>query len=154
MQSILVSPAGSRAGLLNVVGELILVKLSGDDTAGQNALLHVTVPPLSGPPLHRHSREDEWFYVLAGDLTVEVNGERSVLHPHDSVFLPRGSAHTFQNFTSTNVVMLVLATPAGFDRFCIEVHALQQDVSGPPDFARITQLMNEYGMEVLGPPLA
>lgn len=154
MDPILVPPTGSRTGLLNVAGEHILVKLAGEDTEGRNAMLHVTVPPMSGPPLHRHNREDEWFYILNGELTVELDGERYVLHSHDSVFLPRGSAHTFQNFTGDNVAMLVLATPAGFDRFCIEVHAVCDGVAGPPDFARIGQIMNEYGMEILGPPLA
>ena len=54
---------GRTASPLNIVGEETLVKVSPEDSGGQLAFFHLTVPPMSGPPLHRHSREDELFYV-------------------------------------------------------------------------------------------
>ena len=63
---------------LDVLGEPCLVKLAGADTGNAVAVLHLTVPKLFGPPLHRHSREDEWFYVLDGEITLEVDGQRFI----------------------------------------------------------------------------
>lgn len=56
---------------LQVFDTPVLVKLAGADTEDRAATFHITVPPLSGPPLHRHSREDEWFYVLEGEIAIE-----------------------------------------------------------------------------------
>jgi inner membrane protein len=52
---------------LNVVGEPTLVKVSAADSNGALAMFHLTAPPLTGPPLHVHTREDETFYVLDGE---------------------------------------------------------------------------------------
>src|SRR5713226_7737723 len=83
---------------LDVLGEPGLVKLAGADTDNAVAIVHLTVPKLAGPPLHRHSREDEWFYLLDGELTLEVDGERFTGGAGTSAFAPRGTAHAFQNF--------------------------------------------------------
>lgn len=149
-----VSPAAGRTPApLNVLGTPVLVKLLSTDTSGHASMFHVTAPPLSGPPLHRHQNEDEWFYVLAGHITAEVDGQRIELGPHDSAFLPRGTAHTYQNFTDQTASMLVMTTPGGFDRFFTECSAMNEG-AGAPDLARVGQLMNQHGMELLGPPLA
>jgi len=83
---------------LDILGEQTLVKLTNADTVGAVAVFHQTIPPLAGPPLHRHANEDEWFYVLEGQITVEVDGERSVLQGGGSAFAPRGTVHAFKNF--------------------------------------------------------
>jgi quercetin dioxygenase-like cupin family protein len=138
---------------LDVLGEPGLVKLSGGDTGNAVAVLHFTVPKLSGPPLHRHSREDEWFYVLDGELTFEVDGQRFTAGPGASAFAPRGAAHTYQNFRDEPAHILVTETPAGLERFFEEVSAYNKGLS-QPDFARVEQLMQSYGLELLGPPLS
>jgi hypothetical protein len=55
----------ARQGLtpepLDILGAEVLVKLTNTDTNGAAAIFHLTAPPMSGPPVHRHSREDEWF---------------------------------------------------------------------------------------------
>lgn len=145
--------AGRTPAPLNVLGTPVLVKLLSADTGGHASMFHITAPPLSGPPLHRHEREDEWFYVLEGRITAEVDGQRIELAPGDSAFLPRGSAHTYQNFTEVNARMLVMTTPGGFDRFFTECSAMSQGVA-EPDLAAVARLMNQHGMELLGPPLA
>jgi len=88
-----------------------VVKLADADTHGAVAFFQEIVPSLSGPPLHRHSYEDEWFYVLTGEITIEVHGELSVLSPGNSAFAPRGTAHTIQNFDDSPAEMLVMTTP-------------------------------------------
>jgi quercetin dioxygenase-like cupin family protein len=138
---------------LDVLGAPGLVKLAGADTGNAVAVVHLTVPKLAGPPLHRHSREDEWFYVLDGELTWEVDGQRFTGGAGTSAFAPRGTAHAFQNFREEAAHILVMVTPAGLDQFCEDVTAQNKGLS-QPDFARVEQLMQSYGMELLGPPLS
>jgi quercetin dioxygenase-like cupin family protein len=137
---------------LDVLGEPCLVKLEGGDTGNAVAVVHLTVPRLSGPPLHRHSREDEWFYVLDGEITVEVDGQCYIASAGSSAFAPRGTAHAFQNFREEAAHLLVMVTPAGVDKFFEEVTELNKGLS-QPDIPRVQQLMESYGMELLGPPL-
>jgi mannose-6-phosphate isomerase-like protein (cupin superfamily) len=137
---------------LNILGTEVLVKLADTDTHGAAAIFHQIVPPLSGPPLHRHSYEDEWFYVLNGEITIEVDGERSVLSAGSSAFVPRGTAHTFQNFHNSPAEMLAIATPGRFNLFSQEIASLNAGRS-LPDMEGTERLMNDYGIDLLGPPL-
>ena len=138
---------------LDILGQLTLVKLASTDTDGAAAVFHLTAPPMSGPPLHRHSREDEWLYILEGEITFEVDGKRFVLRDGGSAFAPRGTAHAYQNFTNATAKLLVMTTPGGFHEFFEALSAANKGLS-VPDFARSEQIMNEYGIEMLGPPLS
>jgi quercetin dioxygenase-like cupin family protein len=138
---------------LDVLGEPGLVKLAGADTDDAVAVVHLTVPKLAGPPLHRHWREDEWFYVLDGQITWEVDGQRHNGGAGSSAFVPRGTAHAFQNFHDETAHILVMVTPAGLERFFEDVTIMNKDLA-QPDFERVGQLMQSYGMELLGPPLS
>src|SRR5215470_7029487 len=92
-----VAPGSGRSPKpLNFLGHDVCVKLANADTNGALALFEHPVPPMGGPPLHRHSREDEWFYVLDGEITLQVDGERMVLPAGGSALAPRGTAHSFQ----------------------------------------------------------
>jgi quercetin dioxygenase-like cupin family protein len=134
---------------LNILGSDVLVKLANADTNGTVAVFQHPVPPMGGPPLHRHSREDEWFYVLDGEITVEVDGERMVLPAGGSAFAPRSTVHAFQNFGTTQARILVMVTPGGFHQFFEKLSALSSQ-----DPARLDQIAKEYGIEILGPPLS
>jgi hypothetical protein len=98
------------------------------------------------------SREDEWFYVLEGQITTEISGHRIILDAGGSAFASRGTAHTFQNFDNSTAQMLVMVTPGGFHRFFEELSSLNKELP-TPDLVRTEQLMNQYGIELLGPPL-
>jgi uncharacterized cupin superfamily protein len=150
---VLADREGRTPDPLDILGEEVLVKLTSADTNGAAAVFHLDVPPMSGPPLHRHSREDEWFYVLDGEITAEIDGCRTVLHAGGSAFAPRGTAHTFQNFGSAAARILVMVTPGtSFQQFFEEVSSLNRGLPAP-DLVRTEQLMNHYGLELLGPPL-
>jgi len=138
---------------LDILGQEVLVKLTSTDTNGSAAILHQRVSPMSGPPLHRRSREDEWFYVLDGEITVEIDGERTVVCGGGSAFAPRGTAHAFQNFGHASAHILVMALPGRFNQFFEELCSLNRGLSAH-DLVRTEQLMNRYGIELLGPPLA
>jgi quercetin dioxygenase-like cupin family protein len=154
MKALMLGPQDYRLGQpLDVLGQPCLVKLAGADTENAVAVVHLTVPKLSGPPLHRHSREDEWFYVLDGELTCVVDEQRFTLGTGASAFAPRGTVHTFQNFQSETAHTLVMVTPAGIDQFFLDL-TVQNKGLNQPDFARVEQLMQSYGIELLGPPLS
>ena len=144
---------GRTSEPLDILGQECMVKLANADTHGAAAIFHLDAPPMSGPPLHRHSREDEWFYVLDGQVTMEVDGRRSVLSTGGSAFVPRGTAHAFQNFGPAGARLLVMVTPGGFDQFFGALSALNKPLPAP-DFIRTEQIMKEYGLELLGPPLS
>jgi Uncharacterized conserved protein, contains double-stranded beta-helix domain len=154
LRTLVLGPQDYRLGTaLNVLGEPGLVKLAGSDTGNAVSVIHLTVPKLSGPPLHRHSREDEWFYVVDGELTWEIDGQRFAGSAGASAFAPRGTVHAFQNFHDQTAHILVMVTPAGLDQFFKGVTELNRG-QAEPDFARVAQLMQSYGMELVGPPLS
>src|SRR5688500_19633671 len=84
-----------------VVGDLYTILASGEDTGGAYALIHAVVPPGGGPPPHTHSREDEAFYVLEGELAFHADGREFAATPGAWVTLARGSLHSFRNTGTT-----------------------------------------------------
>ena len=138
---------------LNILGAEMLAKLMSEDTDGAVAIFQQNVPPMAGPPLDRHSREDEWFYVLDGQITVQIDGQQIILRKGGSAFAPRGTAHTYQNFGSAPTGTLVLFTPGGFQRFFEQLTQLNPGLPAA-DLVRVQQLMHEYGVQLLGSPLS
>lgn len=144
--------AGRTDAPLNVGGEQTLVKVSATDSGGQLAFFHLTAPPMSGPVLHVHSREDELFYVLEGELVFEVDGERFPVGPGGTVYLRAGAVHRYQNFTTRIARLLIVTTPGAFSEFFVELSAATP-VGGMPDLDLVGSLAQRYGMTVLGPPM-
>ncbi|MCE2941461.1 MAG: cupin domain-containing protein [Gemmatimonadetes bacterium] len=140
------------AAPLNIVGETTHVLVAGDDSGGQFASFHLGAPPMSGPPLHVHSREDEWFYVLDGELVFELDGDRRTVRAGGSVFLRRGVTHRYQNFTDREARLLITTTPAGLDRFFEAMDAMTPP-GGLPAMDQLMALDAEFGLTTLGPPM-
>ena len=138
---------------LNIFGDLVSVLLSGADTSGGFCVMTVQTAPKSGPPLHRHNREDEFFHVLEGEYLFEVDGEHIYAGPGCSVYAPKTSVHTFQNVGSAPGRMMVIAEPAGMDEFFGEL-AEAKDSTGAPDMSAIGRAFERHGLELMGPPLA
>ena len=148
MQPVLVGPGKGRTPQpLRFPGQEILVKASCQDTNGSFAAGLVKVEPMSGPPLHVHTREDEWFYILKGEFTFQVGDESFVARPGTSVFAPRDIPHAFQNFTGEVLEAIVVVSPGEFENFFVDVNAAPLS----PD--QMSALFERYGMTVLGPPL-
>lgn len=148
-----VEAAEPRSGQFFVVfGEKIVVKLSSADTNGQFAIVEETTPSMSGPPLHQHSREDEWFYILEGEYRFQIGEQEVIARAGDSLFAPRNIPHTFQNVSSRPARFLGMAYPAGIEGFFNELARVS--TAGPPDPAELQPIFHRYGLELLGPPLA
>src|SRR4051794_29439636 len=90
-----------------VTGDRYTIKCSDRDTNGAYALMEAIVPPGNGPPPHIHSREDEAFYVLEGDLQFHADGSSFTAASGAWVTLARGSLHYFRNIGSKPARMLI-----------------------------------------------
>jgi quercetin dioxygenase-like cupin family protein len=139
------------------MGSLATVKANAATTGGAVTVIEHLSPRGSGSPLHVHHREDEWFYVIEGELTFWVGGETIAAPAGSFVFGPREIPHTFV-VSSDQARFLLVAEPAGFDAF---MRALAEPAAtltipppadGPPDMERVMSVAAEYGVEILGPP--
>ena len=106
----------------------------------------LVVPPGSNvPPPHSHPGNEELIYVLEGTLRYTVDGVTRDLEPGESMGTPRGSVHGFSNPHAKVARALVINTPdigAGYFR---DVAALAR-AGGPPDRARLLEIMRRYGL--------
>ncbi len=137
---------------LNIVGEKTLVKIAPEDCSGRYAVFHLDAPPMSGPPLHVHAREDEFFYVLDGELVFEVDGVCHTVQSGGSVGLLRGTPHRYQNFTDRTARLLIVTTPGDFAHFFVELSAITP-VGGLPTMEQHLALDSKYGITTMGPPM-
>src|SRR6186713_3068834 len=91
----LIKPTEGRT--VAVVGDVYRFLAVGADTNGKYALWEALVPPGGGPPPHVHSREEEGFYVLEGEITFQINGERVVAGAGTFANRPVGPPHSLKN---------------------------------------------------------
>jgi uncharacterized cupin superfamily protein len=134
-------------------GDLSTAKIPAAGTAGQIHLREYRCDPGVGPPLHRHSREDEIFWVLEGTLAFFVDGQRHAAQPGTCIFAPRGLAHTFRNTGTTPARIIAIATPGtNSESFTGELGDL---MSGPGELQakmpRMMEVCTRHGIEILGP---
>ena len=101
------------------VGTRMNVKAGGAQTGGAFTVIEWSAPAGFGPPLHVHGREDEAFYILDGQISVQCGAKRFTAGPGDFTFLPRGIPHTFL-VTRGPVRGLQITAPAGFEQFIAE----------------------------------
>jgi quercetin dioxygenase-like cupin family protein len=143
------------------LGSLATVKATGAQTSGRLTVVEFVNPPGFAPPLHRHTDEDEIFYVLSGSARFLCGGQELLAGTGDLVVLPSGVAHSFIVGADEPLRALQLTTPAGFEEFARAVgepalaRTLPPPLSAPPgegDLATLVALAAAHGMEILGPP--
>src|SRR3954454_14735233 len=140
-----------------LLGMLQTIKIGRDDTAGRYGLLEIVVPEGVGSPWHVHPEEDEWFYVLEGEMTFWVGDTRLSLNAGSFAFGPKAVPHTFY-VESGEAKFLVGFRPMEFEGFLREVgEAAPERVVPPPleahpDPAQLAPIAKRNGIEILGPP--
>jgi quercetin dioxygenase-like cupin family protein len=140
------STLASRETIIDLHGFGTTVKVSSRDSGGSVALVeHTLAPGRLGAPPHRHDREDETSYVLAGTLTVQLGPDTVTAGPGDIVFKPRGVYHAFWNAGRDPVRFLEVITPGGFEAYFAELAPLVP-TAGPPDLTAIAALAARYGL--------
>src|SRR5215469_3002878 len=93
------------------------VCLSGTDTGGAYCLVEVSLAPGMGVPRHIHTREDEAYFVLAGELEVTVGEKTFVLRTGDTLLAPRDIPHKLRNSGNNTNHYLLVFSPSGFEEF-------------------------------------
>lgn len=137
-----------------VVGDVYTFLATGATTNSQYALLHAVVPPGGGPPPHFHSREDEMFYVLEGEVSFFTEGQKISAGPGTCLNLPRGRQHHFKNESSQPAKMLIQVIPAGLEKMFEEVGnpVAGPSAAAPPvtheDIAKLLAVAPRYGVEI------
>jgi quercetin dioxygenase-like cupin family protein len=139
------------------LGALCTIKSSAETTGGRVAVTENLAPRGHGSPLHVHSQEDEWFYVLSGELTFWIDGLVTTATAGSFVYGPRDVPHTFM-VTSDEAHFLLVAEPAGMEDFIRTLSEPAQALSMPPASVEppaLDVLMAAaagHGIEILGPP--
>src|SRR2546423_8783257 len=109
-------PGEGKAGFLGSIGVRFMI--GGADADGRFSVVeHPMSARALAAPLHRHSREDEYSYVLEGRVGALLGDEVLIGSPGDLIFKPRGQWHTFWNTGDEPARILEIISPAGFDRF-------------------------------------
>ena len=146
------SPPQGRT--IAVVGDVYRFLATGDDTNGKYALFEALVPPGGGPPPHVHSREEEGFYLLEGEITFTINSERVVATAGMFANMPVGTPHSFKNESSKPARMLISVAPAGLEKMFMEVGVpLPQGARTAPsptkeEIEKLLAIAPSYGVEI------
>ena len=124
--------------------------IGGEETQGNFALVeHPIGPRALAAPMHTHEREDEYTYVLEGEIGVQIGEEVLVAQPGDLVFKPRGVPHAFWNAADEPARALEIISPAGFERYFAEIAPLlPPNHPGPPDEEALGVIMAKYRLDM------
>lgn len=123
-------------------------------SGGTLAVLVCEAPEASpGPPLHVHPGSDETFVVLEGSLLLHADGQTHTVPAGGSIFVPRGTPHTFATATGGAARFLTIHTPGGFEQMHRDVHAAESEAGRPFTPQEITAIAQRYDWQIAGPPL-
>ena len=125
-------------------GSAMTFKAIGEQTGQAFSFMEREVPAgATAPPPHIHEGP-EGFYVLEGELTFDVDGERTTVGSSGFVLVPGGDVHTFSNKSSESARVLIIHAPAA-DRYFAD---LQELWSGPqpPEKEQVDALLARHGM--------
>src|SRR5881392_883698 len=129
-----VSPTEGKEGFLGSIGVRFLI--DGSEAGERFSLVeHPMSPRALAAPLHLHTREDEYSFVLEGRMGALLGDDVVYAEPGDLVFKPREQWHTFWNAGDEPARVLEIISPAGFEQFFDELSSRPAD--GPPDPAEL-----------------
>jgi len=141
----LVAPDNGREGFLGSIGVRFLI--DGLDAGERFSLVeHPMSPRALAAPLHRHTREDEYSFVLEGRMGALLGDAVVEAGPGDLIFKPRNQWHTFWNAGDEPCRILEIISPAGFERFFEELSDLGGVLAADP--AVVAELSERYGLEL------
>jgi quercetin dioxygenase-like cupin family protein len=124
--------------------------IGGEQTEGNFALVeHPIGPRALGAPMHTHRYEDEYTFVLEGEIGLQVGEKVLVARLGDLVFKPRGVQHAFWNAADEPARALEIISPAGFERYFAELAPLFPPANqGPLDEEAVGAVREKYGLEM------
>ena len=113
---------------------------------GFSLVEHPIAPRTLGAPMHVHEHEDEFSYVLEGEVGVQIGDEVLYALPGQLVVKPRGIPHAFWNRTDEPARLLEIISPAGFERYFAELAPLLPPQVAAPDFEALAALQARFGL--------
>ena len=141
----IVGPGDGVEGFLGSIGVRFMI--DGPDAAERFSLVeHPMSPRALAAPLHLHTREDEYSFVLEGRMGALLGEDVVEAGPGDLVFKPRNQWHTFWNAGDEPCRILEIIAPAGFERFFRELDGLGGAIKADPD--ELAALNERYGLEM------
>lgn len=141
-----VAAGGDRTGKVHSLGfSSLAFKVTTADTAGNLFVIeHTNLMPNTGPALHVHFAQEEWFYVMKGEVVFQVGEKQVHLRAGESVLAPRRIPHTF-SAVAAPANMLIAFTPAG------KMEQYFLDALANPKLAATADFMNHYEVQWIGP---
>ena len=141
-----VGPKDGLEGFLGSIGVRFMI--DGDETAdrGFSLVEHPMSPHALAAPLHRHTREDEYSYVLEGKMGALLGDDVVVAEAGDLVHKPRNQWHTFWNAGDEPCRILEIISPAGFEQFFAELVEMGGVLEASDE--ALAQLNERYGLEM------
>ncbi|MGC2109667.1 MAG: cupin domain-containing protein [Candidatus Korobacteraceae bacterium] len=116
---------------IGLVGDTYTITVTGEDTDGRFCVIDMHIPPGGGPPPHRHDFE-ETFILLEGEMEATFRGKKSTVRAAQTVNIPANAPHQFHTASPEPVRMLRICSPAGQERFCMEVGVSVATRTTPP----------------------
>ncbi len=141
----IIGPSDGLSVTLQTIGVRFMIP--GVDSDARLSLVEHPMPPRRlAAPLHRHSREDEYSYVLEGRMGALLGDDVVEAGPGDLVHKPRGQWHTFWNAGEEPCRILEIISPAGFEGFFAELVAMGGVTAGDPE--AVGELCARYALEM------
>jgi quercetin dioxygenase-like cupin family protein len=132
---------------LNIAGSHTFHKIKSRDTSGVFSVMEFVTPPGKGVALHVHEREDEFVYLLEGEIEVTLGNQKMKAVPGVMALLPRGIPHGFTNTGNKPSKLLDTILPGQFDNYFVELAALY--AAGDPSGEQIDALSRKYRIKYL-----
>jgi mannose-6-phosphate isomerase-like protein (cupin superfamily) len=141
----IVGPQEGKAGSLGSIGVRFMIDRE-ETPAGAFSLVEHPMPPRRlAAPLHRHTREDEYSFVLEGRMGALLGDAVVYAEAGDLVHKPRDQWHTFWNAGDAPCRILEIIAPGGFEDFFDEL--VDAGADGPPEPEWLAALGARYGLE-------
>jgi quercetin dioxygenase-like cupin family protein len=136
---------------IGLAGDTYTILLAGKDTAGRYCLIDMHVPPGGGPPPHRHDFEES-FTVLEGEIEATFRGVSSTVRAGQVINIPANAPHQFRNKSEGPARLLCLCSPAGQEKFFLEVGVpVATRTTPPPELDPAAQAALKAKSEALAP---
>lgn len=148
-----VNPSDEMIGL-GPLGVRFLI--TGSDSNGSVAAFELYVPADQRlmAPAHSHDQYEETIYGIEGTVTWTVNGKQFDVGPGQALCIPRGAVHRFDNNGEEDAKSLCVISPAvlGPQYFRESAEILEAAAGGPPDRAKMAEVMRRHGLTPAPPP--